>query len=54
MDRLDYLLLDLPIGHAIFKVVRQVDGISSESDSSFKDLALFSKMVKLINFTALE
>lgn len=54
MANINYLLYESAAGYAIFQVVNQADSIGlqlKEVQSSLKNLATFSKHVKLVNFT---
>ncbi|RDA88574.1 hypothetical protein CP532_5832 [Ophiocordyceps camponoti-leonardi (nom. inval.)] len=54
MTHIDFVLFEAPVGYAVFKVVQQADAIGlklKEVQQAATDLALFGKMVKLVNFT---
>lgn len=54
MANINYLLYESAAGYAIFQVVNQADSVGlqlKEVQNSLKDLATFSKHVKLVNFT---
>lgn len=54
MVNINYLLYESAAGYAIFEVVNQADSIGlqlKEVQNSLKNLATFSKHVKLVNFT---
>ncbi|PFH58274.1 hypothetical protein XA68_13921 [Ophiocordyceps unilateralis] len=54
MTHVDYVLYEAPVGYAVFKVVHQADAIGlklKEVQQAASDLALFGKMIKLVNFT---
>lgn len=54
MANINYLLYESAAGYAIFQVVNQADSIGlqlKEVQNSLKNLATFSKHVKLVNFT---
>ncbi|KAG9230310.1 hypothetical protein BJ875DRAFT_385426 [Amylocarpus encephaloides] len=53
MSSVDYLLHESSVGYAIFQVVHQGDVVGNrlkEVQDASQDLALFGKMVKLVNF----
>ncbi|RDA93743.1 hypothetical protein CP533_0220 [Ophiocordyceps camponoti-saundersi (nom. inval.)] len=54
MTHIDFVLFEAPVGYAVFKVVQQADAVGlklKEVQQAATDLALFGKMVKLVNFT---
>lgn len=54
MANINYLLYESAAGYAVFQVANQADSVGlqlKEVQSSLKNLATFSKHVKLVNFT---
>lgn len=51
----DYVLFELSLGYAIFKVIHQADSVAvltKDFQEALSDLSLFGKMINLVNFTA--
>lgn len=54
MSHIDYALHESPVGYALFQIVHQADAVGlklKQTQEAANDLALFGKMVKLVNFS---